>query len=177
MGSKKKFRWKPLNREADGVRSVRKTSVPNWLAPRFPITGGGTARPRSTATTINIVAAISEAQQSSAPYPAKAAEASAPHLRAQSRGVTVDHDSPDRISPGYRGRLLRRCHGKLRTRMRALADWDLRLFQQETHTSERATNSPCWRYHKHCSGGERLDVDSVAKVGQAFNQAVFLLVG
>ena len=106
MGSKKKFRWKPLNREADGVRSVRKTSVPNWLAPRFPITGGGTAPPRSTATTINIVAAISEAQQSSAPYPAKAAEASAPHLRAQSRGVTVDHDSPDKISPGYRGRLV-----------------------------------------------------------------------
>jgi len=43
--------------------------------------------------------------------------------------------------------------------------------------SGHATNSPCWRRHRHGSGGERLDLDSVAKVGQTFDQAVFLLVG
>jgi hypothetical protein len=31
MGSEKKFRWKLLDREADGVRSVRKSSVPNLV--------------------------------------------------------------------------------------------------------------------------------------------------
>jgi hypothetical protein len=40
MGSEKKFRRKLLDRETDSVRSVRKTSVPNWLSPRFPIAGG-----------------------------------------------------------------------------------------------------------------------------------------
>ena len=40
MGSEKKFRRKLLDRETDGVRSVRKTSVPNWLSPRFPIAAG-----------------------------------------------------------------------------------------------------------------------------------------
>jgi hypothetical protein len=40
MGSEKKFRWKLLDREADGVRSVRKTSVPNWFLPRFTIASG-----------------------------------------------------------------------------------------------------------------------------------------
>jgi hypothetical protein len=29
MGAEKKFRWKLLDREADGIRSVRKPSVPN----------------------------------------------------------------------------------------------------------------------------------------------------
>src|SRR5487761_1094590 len=43
--------------------------------------------------------------------------------------------------------------------------------------SGHATNSPCWRRHRHGSGGERLDLHSVAKVSQAFDQAVFLLVG
>src|SRR4029079_9426386 len=40
MGSEKKLRRKLLDRETDGVRSVRKTSVPNWLSPRIPIAGG-----------------------------------------------------------------------------------------------------------------------------------------
>jgi hypothetical protein len=40
MGSEKKFRRKLLDSETDRVRSVRKTSVPNWLSPRFPIAGG-----------------------------------------------------------------------------------------------------------------------------------------
>jgi hypothetical protein len=40
MGSEQKFRRKLLDRETDGVRSVRKTSVPNWLSPRFPISAG-----------------------------------------------------------------------------------------------------------------------------------------
>jgi hypothetical protein len=40
MGSEKKLRRKLLDRETDGVRSVRKTSVPNWLSPRFPIAAG-----------------------------------------------------------------------------------------------------------------------------------------
>jgi hypothetical protein len=40
ISSEKKFRRKLLDRETDGVRSVRKTSVPNWLSPRFSIAGG-----------------------------------------------------------------------------------------------------------------------------------------
>src|SRR5271156_6224455 len=40
MGSEKKFRRKLLDRKTNGVRSVRKTSVPNWLSPRFPIAAG-----------------------------------------------------------------------------------------------------------------------------------------
>src|SRR5215468_6742200 len=42
--------------------------------------------------------------------------------------------------------------------------------------SDRATNSSFWRCHKHGSGGERLDLHSVAEVGQAFDQTCFLLV-
>src|SRR5208282_6171094 len=49
---------------------------------------------------------------------------------------------------------------------------------KKKHTcSDRATNSPCWRCHKHGSGGERLDLHSVAKFSQAFDQALFLLIG
>jgi len=40
MGSEKKFRRKLLDRKTDGVRSVRKTSIPNWLSPRFSIAAG-----------------------------------------------------------------------------------------------------------------------------------------
>jgi hypothetical protein len=40
VGSEKKFRRKLLDCETDRVRSVRKTSVPNWLSPRLPIAGG-----------------------------------------------------------------------------------------------------------------------------------------
>src|SRR6476660_10052341 len=40
VGSEKKFRRKLLDCETDRVRSVRKTSVPNWLPPRLPIAGG-----------------------------------------------------------------------------------------------------------------------------------------
>jgi hypothetical protein len=40
VGSEKKFRRKLLDCETDGVRCVRKTSVPNWLSPRLPIAGG-----------------------------------------------------------------------------------------------------------------------------------------
>ena len=36
VGSEKKFRRKLLDCETDSVRSVRKTSVPNWLSPRLP---------------------------------------------------------------------------------------------------------------------------------------------
>src|ERR1700719_5185982 len=43
--------------------------------------------------------------------------------------------------------------------------------------SGHAANSSCWRCHRHGSGGERLDLYSVAKVGQTFDQALFLLVG
>src|SRR5665213_3538501 len=43
--------------------------------------------------------------------------------------------------------------------------------------SGRATNSSCWQRHQHGSGGERLELHSVAKVGQTFDQAFFLLVG
>ena len=43
--------------------------------------------------------------------------------------------------------------------------------------SGHATNSLCWRRHRHGSGSERLDLHSVAKVGQTFDQALFLLVG
>src|SRR3984957_17930133 len=39
-GSEKKFRWKLLDREADGLRSLRKTSVADRLSLRFPIAGG-----------------------------------------------------------------------------------------------------------------------------------------
>ena len=35
---------------------------------------------------------------------------------------------------------------------------------KKKHTcSDRATNSPCWRCHRHGSGGERLDLHSVAE--------------
>src|ERR1039458_2694346 len=40
MGSQKKLRWKLFDREADGIRRVRKTSVPNWLSLGFPIAAG-----------------------------------------------------------------------------------------------------------------------------------------
>jgi hypothetical protein len=40
MGSEKKLRWKFLDREADCVRSVRKTSVGNWLSSQFAIAAG-----------------------------------------------------------------------------------------------------------------------------------------
>src|ERR1700722_12147052 len=40
VGSEKKFRRKLLDCETDSVRSVRKTSVPNWLSPQLPIAGG-----------------------------------------------------------------------------------------------------------------------------------------
>ncbi len=33
MRSEKKFRWKLLDREADGVSSAGKTLVANWLSP------------------------------------------------------------------------------------------------------------------------------------------------
>ncbi|HEY5067296.1 MAG TPA: hypothetical protein VIJ04_21035, partial [Xanthobacteraceae bacterium] len=39
--------------------------------------------------------------------------------------------------------------------------------------SGRATNSSCWQRHQHGSGGERLELHSVAKVGQTFDQAFF----
>src|SRR5229473_2259453 len=43
--------------------------------------------------------------------------------------------------------------------------------------ADRATSSPCWRCHKHGSGGDRRDLHSIAKFSQAFDQAIFLLVG
>jgi len=43
--------------------------------------------------------------------------------------------------------------------------------------SGRAANSSCWRCHRHGSGSDRLDRYRVTKVGQAFDQAIFLLVG
>ena len=39
-GSEKKYRRKLLDREADGLRSLRKTSVADRLSLRFPIAGG-----------------------------------------------------------------------------------------------------------------------------------------
>src|SRR6476661_478481 len=47
VGSEKKFRRKLLDCETDRVRSVRKTSVPNWLSPRLPIAGGEKLRLRA----------------------------------------------------------------------------------------------------------------------------------
>ena len=43
--------------------------------------------------------------------------------------------------------------------------------------SGRAANSSCWRCRGHGSGCDRLDLHRVAKVGQAFDQAIFLLIG
>ena len=43
--------------------------------------------------------------------------------------------------------------------------------------SDVAANSSCWWCRKHGSGGERLDLHDVAKVGQTFDQTFLLLVG
>src|ERR1700693_5648656 len=43
--------------------------------------------------------------------------------------------------------------------------------------SDVPADSSCWWCRKHGSGGERLDLHGVAEVGQAFDQAIFLLVG
>jgi hypothetical protein len=42
-GSEKKFWRKLLDREADGLRSLRKTSVADRLSLRFPIAGGNSS--------------------------------------------------------------------------------------------------------------------------------------
>ena len=51
------------------------------------------------------------------------------------------------------------------------------LARKKLTCSDHATNSSCRRCHKDGSGGERLDLHGVAKVGQPFDQAFFLLVG
>src|SRR5271169_780481 len=43
--------------------------------------------------------------------------------------------------------------------------------------SDVAANSSCWWCREHGSGGERLDLHDVAKVGQTFDQTFLLLVG
>src|SRR5258708_37980609 len=44
-------------------------------------------------------------------------------------------------------------------------------------SSDVAANSSCWWCRKHGSGGERLDLHDVAKVGQTFDQTFLLLIG